>query len=146
MDAKEYRHKRGQILAKYRQQRFRVLRGSEDGLAFPIVDVKSILRWIEKEKIRELIRLEHKYKGLRFQGDSDVGWQEYEDYIAKHGVRAWARKHGYEPSSLKSEYVTFDDKGELKHDSDVCPRCGRMLKNCICKDNEKKSSLEWLKM
>jgi len=142
MDKFEFKKRKKQIMARFRQAKSRILHGNdEDGFASPIFDVAQALRELQKEKKVELARLYREFQGLdpdpfddefnkfekllneKYQGDTD---------------NLYRIEFGYPHGKPNKEYV-FVDKG-------VCPKCGRMLKNCICKDNEKKSSLEWLKM
>jgi len=136
MNEKEYKHKRNMILSKFRSRKFRVLSGEENGMAFPMVDVGSILEWLETEKTKELLQLNRQYKGKLFDLSDDISFEKYERELrsVNGSTDLHSRRFRGRPKDKLGVYV----------DPRVCRVCGRV--RCVCEDNEKSSDMEWLRM
>ena len=147
MDSYEVARKK--LLSRFRSRKRRLLNADTEKDGFsgvsPLSNVRDELRSLEIEKQKALLELQIKYDKIpKVTIETPEQTREFLEYERKLTVECSGdsdllyRKYGYPNGKPNKEYV-YVDKG-------VCPKCGRMLKNCICKDNEKKSSLEWLKM
>jgi len=140
MDKSEFKKRKKRILSRFRQAKSRILHGNnEDGFASPIFDTALALRELQKERQIELAKLYREFYGL----DPDP----FDDEFNKFEKLLNEKYHGDIDNLYRIEYGYPHGKPNkvgVYVDPRVCAKCGRV--RCICKDNEKSSDMEWLRM
>jgi len=104
----------------------------------PLMNHEEVMRDLQREKHKELTNIAKKHKPLD-PDPNDSSFEAYEKWLSQHNgdTRLWANQNGYEPQSLKSEFVEFKN-GRLQHDSDICPNCQKHKSNCQCNQKQTK--------
>ena len=137
----QFQQKRGAIESRARLTKSKLKRNiaePPDSVRFPLdlfpQDKQNLEKEINRQRQRELAQLSQRHRKLSPDPD-DKSFDEYEKWLREHGGdhRLWHNIHGTEPKSLRTEFVCFD--GRLKHDSTICPRCGKSKVNkygCSC--------------